>query len=88
MKNVLAKFKPLTRQNNLSINTVEGWKDYIRVENSKDLIERGIEPTEANLEKYQLEVNALVEELKKKHPPEILPIHYINKRGGQRLEAQ
>jgi hypothetical protein len=54
------------RNNKLSINTVEGWNDQGRIIHSRILIDRGIEPTEENLQEFQLEVNALVRGLQEK----------------------
>lgn len=60
----------LQRSNNLSINTLEGWNDSVRVAYSKNLIDQGIEPTEENLQKYQEEIEAQANELQKKYPSE------------------
>lgn len=67
----------LKRNYELSINTLEGWNDSGRVAHSRNLIERGIEPTEENLQKYQDEVNALVKELQAKYPPKPIPVMYV-----------
>jgi hypothetical protein len=47
----------------MSLNTVEGWNEYVRKNHSKILIERGIEPTEEALAAFQAEVEALVDKL-------------------------
>lgn len=41
--------------NKLDINTLEGWNEHIRQGNIKDLLEKGIEPTEKNIEEYEIE---------------------------------
>lgn len=47
----------------MSLNSVEGWNQYVRESYSKILIERGIEPTAGNLAAFQAEVEALVDKL-------------------------
>ena len=47
----------------MSINTVEGWNQYVRESYSKVLRERGIEPTEEALAAFQERVKALVDKL-------------------------
>ncbi|ACV64424.1 hypothetical protein Dtox_3716 [Desulfofarcimen acetoxidans DSM 771] len=43
----------------LYINTAESWNNQWRIIHSRILIDRGIEPTEENLQKFHLEVNTL-----------------------------
>ena len=66
----------------MSLNSVEGWNQYVRESYSKVLRERGIEPTAGNLAAFQAEVEALVDKLeaeaKKRRGKEPL--------GGQRIE--
>lgn len=64
----------LKRNYELSINTVDGWNDSVRVGHSKILIDQGIEPTVENLQKFQEEVNTLVSELQLKYPPKPIPL--------------
>ncbi|SHH85923.1 helix-turn-helix domain-containing protein [Desulfosporosinus lacus] len=59
----------LKRQNNLSINTLEGNIDYGKVVNSRYLIGQGIEPTEENLQKMKMEINEQIVEWNMEHPP-------------------
>lgn len=47
----------------MSLNSVEGWNQYVRESYSKVLRERGIEPTAGNLAAFQAEVEALVDKL-------------------------
>ncbi len=67
----------LKRNYELSIHTVEGHNDAVRVNYSKNLIDRGIEPTEENLQKFQEELEVRVKEIQKKFPPKSVPVSYI-----------
>ncbi|OPX90273.1 MAG: hypothetical protein A4E53_01159 [Pelotomaculum sp. PtaB.Bin104] len=66
----------LVRNKELSIHTSEGWNDLARVNHSKHLIDQCIEPTEETLQKYQEEVNAMVNEMIGKHQPEPVPMFF------------
>ncbi len=74
----------------LDINTLEGWNEMIRQYNIKDLIEKDIEPTEENLNKYQEEKNILANEMIKdteeKNKLEPVPIYYYV--GQKRFEIE
>lgn len=60
----------------LDINTLEGWNEMIRQYNIKELIEKGIEPTEENIEKYEIERLKAYEGNRNLADTHIVPTYY------------
>ncbi len=71
----------------LDINTPEGWKELGRKSHTNILIDRGIEPTEENLAKFQEEVSQKVKEFEAKYPHKPTPpYHYVGTRKFETKE--
>ncbi|NYB74841.1 hypothetical protein HZF24_11900 [Sedimentibacter hydroxybenzoicus DSM 7310] len=58
----------------LDINTLYGWNQHVKRGNIKNLILKGILPTDDNLKKYQDEINKEVEELNKSIISQTVPV--------------
>lgn len=53
----------------LNINTLEGWNAYARENNIKELIRRGILPTEENYQALLQEMQQVIDRIEMINPP-------------------
>ncbi len=74
----------------LDINTLEGWNEMIRQYNIKELIEKGIDPTEENLKIYQEEKEKIakefIKEVEEERKTKPVPTYYYV--GLKRFETE